>query len=62
MSSSSSSPGGPRLGDLESGTAATLFGLEAAVVSGGVACLVGLGALLARVPGFLRYDAKHPVP
>lgn len=47
--------GGPRLGDLESGTMATLAGLQFSVVSGGLACLVGIGLLAAAVPGLRRY-------
>ena len=54
--------GGPRFGDVESGTVASLVGTEAAVVSGGIACLVGLGALAAKFRGFARYDARDPVP
>jgi MFS family permease len=54
--------GGPRLGDLESGTAAALFGETFAVVSGGIACILVTVALVAAVPSFLSYDAQHPVP
>jgi hypothetical protein len=54
--------GGPRLGDLESGTVAALFGETFSVVSGGIACIVLTGALVAAMPQFLRYDGKHPVP
>jgi MFS family permease len=54
--------GGPRLGDVESGTVAALFGETFSVVSGGIACIVGTVVLVAAVPSFLRYDAKHPVP
>ena len=36
---------GPLLGNLESGIAAALFGVRASVVSGGVLCVVGVGAL-----------------
>ena len=54
--------GGPRLGDVEAGVVAALFGEAFSVVSGGLAC-VGLAvALVAGSPGFLRYDARHPVP
>jgi len=42
--------GGPRLGDLETGVAAAIGGPEFAVWSGGLACLVGVGVLLWRVP------------
>ncbi len=42
--------GGPRLGDLETGVAAAIGGPEFAVWSGGLACVVGVGVLLWRVP------------
>jgi len=42
--------GGPRLGDLETGIAAAIGGPEFAVWSGGLACVVGVGVLLWRVP------------
>ena len=42
--------GGPRLGDLETGVAAAIGGPEFAVWSGGLACVVGVGILLWRVP------------
>jgi MFS family permease len=54
--------GGPRLGDVESGAVATLFGEAFSVVSGGVACLIAVGALVAAMPQFLHYDARHPTP
>ena len=42
--------GGPRLGDAETGLAAAIGGPEFAVWSGGLACVVGVGVLLWRVP------------
>jgi MFS family permease len=53
--------GGPRFGDIEAGTVASLVSPEFAVVSGGLACLVGLGALAAKYPSFARYDAQQPI-
>jgi MFS family permease len=54
--------GGPRLGDVEAGVVAAMFGEAASVVSGGLIC-VGLAVgLAAKFPGFMRYDARHPVP
>jgi MFS family permease len=54
--------GGPRLGDVEAGAVAALAGEAFSVISGGLAC-VGLAIGLAvKHPGFLRYDARHPVP
>jgi MFS family permease len=55
--------GGPRLGDLESGVAASLFSLQGAVLSGGIAVLVGVAALAAAVPSFRRYQSRiHEEP
>lgn len=54
--------GGPRFGDLEAGTAASIAGTEFAVVSGGIACIVGLMALIAKYPSFAKYDAHDPLP
>jgi MFS family permease len=54
--------GGPRFGDVESGTVASLVSTEFSVVSGGLACVAGVLALSAKYPSFARYDAKEPVP
>jgi MFS family permease len=48
--------GGPRLGDLEAGAVASLAGTEVSVVSGGLACLVGLAVLSRRLPRFARFE------
>jgi hypothetical protein len=47
--------GGPRVGDLEAGLVASAFTPTISVVSGGVACIVGVGLLAAVVPQFARY-------
>jgi MFS family permease len=47
--------GGPRLGDIEATAVAAAFGAQASIVSGGVLCLVGLAAIVARVPALLTY-------
>ena len=47
--------GGPRLGDLESGAASAVLSLPGAVISGGIAVLIGVAALAAAVPSFRRY-------
>lgn len=54
--------GGPRLGDVEAGVVAAAFGEAFSVVSGGIACVVLASALAAKVPAFMRYDARDPVP
>jgi MFS family permease len=49
--------GGPRLGDMESGTVATLTSIEFSVVSGGLACIVGAAVIGALLPVFRRHVA-----
>jgi len=46
--------GGPRLGDLEAGGVATVFGNEVSVVSGGLLCVAGALMLARALPGFRR--------
>jgi hypothetical protein len=57
-------PAGEPSGGLESGLAASLTGsVRIAVVSGGVACLVGAVAVTLARPALWRYDALAlPVP
>ncbi len=47
--------GGPRLGDMEAGTVASLVNTEFSIVSGGLACIVGALVLVGVLPGFHRY-------
>ena len=54
--------GGPRLGDVEAGTVAVIFGETVSVISGGVACVLLALGLARSVPSFWQYDAHHPVP
>jgi MFS family permease len=49
--------GGPQLGDAEAGAVAALATPRFSVVSGGVACIVGVLALVRWVPELARYDA-----
>jgi MFS family permease len=49
---------GPYLGNGEAGLVASLFGLRASVVSGGVMCVAGSGLLALLLPRFLRYDGR----
>ncbi len=48
--------GGPRLGDMESGTVAALVSTEFSIVSGGIACIIGAVVLARLLPAFRRYD------
>ncbi len=47
--------GGPRLGDVEAGVAASLVGAPASVVFGGAACLLGTAAVAAAFPSLRGY-------
>ena len=47
---------GPRLGDLESGIAASLTTASVAVVSGGFACVAGVGLIVLLFPALAAYD------
>ena len=47
--------GGPRLGDVESGTVAGAVGLRFSVVSGGLLCMIGILPIVAAFPAFWRY-------
>jgi MFS family permease len=48
--------GGPRLGDAESGVVASLTSTEFSIVSGGIACIVGVIVLLRWRPSFWNHD------
>jgi MFS family permease len=54
--------GGPRLGDLVSGSVATAYSEAFAAIAGGIACVLAVAALTAWQRGFLRYDALDPTP
>jgi hypothetical protein len=47
---------GPTLGNAESGLAARALGVGGSVVTGGIACVVGVVALAAMLPAFRHYD------
>jgi MFS family permease len=49
---------GPTLGNFEAGALASLVGVRASVVSGGVMCVVGTAVIVALLPAFWRYDAR----
>jgi hypothetical protein len=50
---------GPRLGDLESGIAASLTSASVAVTSGGLACLVGVFVVMAAFPALAAFDGRR---
>jgi MFS family permease len=48
--------GGPRLGDIESGSVASLTSVRTSVVSGGLACLAGVALIVIAFPELATYD------
>ncbi len=50
---------GPLLGNVEAGLVASLAGLRASVVSGGILCVVGVALAALALPAFRRYDARE---
>jgi len=53
---------GPALGNLEAGAVGSLVNVPFSIVSGGLACIAGVGIIAALVPQFARYDARNPTP
>ena len=52
--------GGPSIGDFEAGVVAAAFTPTASVVSGGLLCIAGVGAIAALVPRFARWQPGDP--
>jgi MFS family permease len=50
--------GGPRLGDIESGSVAGAAGVRFSVVSGGLACMLGVVAIALAFPALRHYDTE----
>jgi MFS family permease len=48
--------GGPQLGEVEAGAVARLFGARVSVASGGVLCVLAVGAAALLVPQLRRYE------
>jgi MFS family permease len=53
---------GPRLGDVESGTVASITSPKFSVVSGGVACMASVGLVALFLPGLAAYDGDKAAP
>ncbi len=49
---------GPKLGDTEAGIVASLFGITASIISGGVLCIVGVAACCYYLPKFWSYRSS----
>ncbi len=52
--------GGVRLGDIESGSVAALTTARFSWISGGIACIAGVGLVVAAFPELARFDAHPP--
>jgi MFS family permease len=53
---------GPRLGDIESGTVASLSSARVSVLSGGLACVAGVGLIMLAFPALAAYDSHAGAP
>jgi len=48
--------GGPQLGEIEAGVVAQAFGTPIAIISGGIACMIGVVVIALRWPHLWQYD------
>jgi MFS family permease len=53
--------GGPQLGEVEAGLVAQLFGAPAAVITGGIGCLLAVGWIARRWPQLRHYNGDEPI-
>ncbi len=51
--------GGPQLGEVEAGIVASLFGVPAAIISGGIGCIVGAALIILRWPQLRTYNGDE---
>ena len=51
--------GGPQLGEVESGIVASLFGVPAAIISGGIGCIVGTVLIVLKWPQLRIYNGDE---
>ncbi|MBE3066978.1 MAG: MFS transporter [Chloroflexi bacterium] len=51
--------GGPQLGEVESGIVASLFGVPAAIISGGIGCIVGTTLIILKWPQLRTYNGDE---
>jgi MFS family permease len=52
--------GGPQLGEFEAGIVAQLLGAPFAIVSGGIACILGMTLIVRKWPALLSYNGDEP--
>lgn len=53
--------GGPQIGEFEAGIVAQLFGVPAAIISGGAGCILTVAAIRRRWPQLARYNGDEHV-
>lgn len=51
--------GGPQLGEIEAGIVAQIFGVPAAILTGGLGCIAAVAAIRAKWPQLARYDESN---
>jgi hypothetical protein len=51
-----STKGGPQLGEVESGLAAQLLGVPAAIITGGLGCILAAWIVVRKIPSLLKVD------
>ena len=52
--------GGPQLGEIEAGVVAQIFGVPAAIISGGLGCVIAVIAIAGIWPQLWRYNGDEP--
>jgi MFS family permease len=53
--------GGPQLGEIEAGVVGQFFGAPMAAISGGIACILGVGVIAKVWPQLVRFNGDEPV-
>ena len=51
--------GGPQLGEVESGIIASLFGVPATIISGGIGCILGAMVIVLKWPQLRKYNGDE---
>ncbi len=52
--------GGPQLGEIEAGLVGQFFGVQMAAISGGIACILGVGVVAKIWPQLTRFNGDEP--
>ncbi|MDO9130275.1 MAG: MFS transporter, partial [Anaerolineales bacterium] len=53
--------GGPQLGEVEAGAVAQAFGVPAAIISGGIGCILGVLLIARKWPQLSNYNGDEPI-